>query len=125
MDKNSNSTLEPNNNDYSTIGRVLVLDHPGVKFCLVMAHVVTLVSLWACIKMSHDKVEIRHPVFAMVFQEIIVLVVTELVGYVSLLFMMGDYITLWRIIFLFVSVASLQFHQITWLFVTCLRYYSL
>ncbi len=98
-----------------------VLDNPGVKLALVGIHAGTLLTLCACVKTTYDKVEINHPVFAVVFQGLVILTLCQLIGYISLLFMMVDFIKLWRLIFLAISLSAMQFHQVTWLCVTSIK----
>ncbi len=103
--------------------------HPSDNLNLVLAtiHLLTLSVQSVTAKMVYDKVEIAHPVFAAIFQELVVVTslnvfclvclfstfkITDVrwMDYVMLTYTMG-------------GVFALQFHQTTWLCVTYLRYY--
>ena len=47
----------------------ILLDLPGAKAALALAHAWMLAALLTCARMIYDTVEIAHPVFAVVFQE--------------------------------------------------------
>ncbi len=46
----------------------ILLDLPGAKAALALAHAWMLAALLACARMIYETVEIAHPVFAVVFQ---------------------------------------------------------
>ncbi len=93
----------------------------AAKLSLLLAHVATLAALFTCVRMMYDKVQIKHPVFAVVFQEIMALCTCEAVTYVFLLVMIGDDNETWKVLSMSCSFAALQFHQVFWLCITAMR----
>ena len=100
------------------------------KLLLVCAHAATLAALCACAKTIYDKVEIAHPVFAVVFQEVLVLCATEAAAGAFLLAIVagggdgdgeGQSHAYLHFPFMGVSTMALQFHQISWLCITLMR----
>ncbi len=89
----------------------------------VLAHCVTLLVLAVFAKMTHERAELAHPVFAVIFQEIIIIIFCE----VSALCILTALITypennILLVLYSLPAFTAMQFHQVTWLTVTCLRY---
>ncbi len=50
------------------LDQLVLVDYAAVKLLLVSLHVGTILVLAGCAKMMYDKVELAHPVFAVIFQ---------------------------------------------------------
>ncbi len=93
-------------------------------FTLVAQHVATLIVLVFWIRMSHRTVELAHPMYRLLHQEMVVLALFSSANTIILLTMtiLGS---VWRTtlfaIYMVVNFASLQFHQVTCLSVACIR----
>ncbi len=81
----------------------------------------TFLSLAFFLYVIYSKVEIGHPVFAVVFQEVCILFLSQTIAFLTSLFR-GIPLTLDENIPIFVlSAFTLQFHQWSWLVISCLR----
>lgn len=114
----TNQTEISNLNDFG------LFDQTGYKLVLVLIHALTLLILFTSAKMLYDRVEISHPLFGAIFQEIILLCACETLTYVLLLFMMVHRIDKWVMVYMAISSIAGQFHQTTWCAITYLRYNS-
>ncbi len=50
------------------LDQLVLVDYSAVKLLMVSLHVGTILVLAGCAKMMYDKVELAHPVFAVIFQ---------------------------------------------------------
>ncbi len=50
------------------LDQLVLVDYAAVKLLMVSLHVGTILVLAGCAKMMYDKVELAHPVFAVIFQ---------------------------------------------------------
>ncbi len=96
--------------------------NPVTTIYLATLHTVTLLAFLLVGKMVYDMIEISHPVFALAFQEIVVMVICKVVELICLLCQVVTQSDLAFLLYTFVPVAALQFHQVTWLSITALRY---
>ncbi len=88
---------------------------------LAIFHGVTLLTLTFYAYIMRVKIELKHPVFAVIFQEIIVLFVCELVSFLSVLSSGIDYSVGAYYLPLTVQLMGHLFHQWSWFTITCLR----
>ncbi len=82
---------------------------------------VTIPPTVVLVKMAYDKLDMAHPVFAVVFQELLVLLVCEMISLVSLLlniFVKTEPIA--RLHFIGMRLAA-AFHPASWLVISYLR----
>ncbi len=94
---------------------------PGLLPLLILLHLLMLLTFLVCVYVSYSRVEIGHPVFACLFQEVVVLSLCE-VAEVSLLVLLAVFESeRLTIAYMFVARVALQIHPNTWLVVTCLR----
>ncbi len=112
----SNSTNEFND-DW------IIIDHHWVQAVFSLTHGLTLACIAVFAKMIRHRVEIAHPVFAVIFQEVLVMLFLEMSGLV-LTVLLAAYPENSMLIVLYAMppYASLNFHQVSWLVVTYLRY---
>ncbi len=123
LNKKMNASPAANfTSDSGEEGEFILLDYPGAKLVLIVVHTSVLASLFACAAMMHRATEVAHPVFAVAFQEVAVLCCGELLAFLLLLPMMVEKMQYWFSVFMIISTACLQFHQLSWLAITCLRY---
>ncbi len=97
-----------------------ITEHLGPRATLISLHGGTLLTLWFYTYIIYTKVEIRHPVFAIIFQEAAVLSLTETVSFVYILATAVDYEM--HSPCMFTQIVLHMFHQWSWLVITCLRY---
>lgn len=98
----------------------------AAKLLLASANAATLGVLCAAAKALRDRVEVAHPVFALVFQEAAVLCSCQALCCVLGVLVAiggdeGDAGQMWETLYFVVSNVALQFHQMTWFYVTVLR----
>ena len=86
---------------------------------LAVCHGATLLTLLFYVYVMHAKVEMEHPVFAIVYQEVLLLVVLQIVSFAAVLMSGIDYRKYY--IPLVLQAIAMHFHQCTWLTVTYLR----
>ncbi len=101
----------------------LIVHNPWVLFIFVLGHCFTLSCLGIFAKMLHERAELAHPVFAVIFQEMIVMILCEMSS-LGILIALTFYRRNNSLLMLFYSTpafTAMQFHQVTWLIVTCLR----
>ena len=95
---------------------------PAVKFFLLLAHFSTLAVLLTFALESYRRVDISHPVLAVVFQDTVVLCATKAaVLFVILTMTVFSGSEFWAACLWGLVHATLQFHQVSWLCVTGLR----
>ncbi len=82
-------------------------------------HGATLLTLFFYAYVMHAKVEIAHPVFAVIYQEVCVLCACELISFGALLATGIELDAYFSVMFL--QGMAMSFHQWTWLVVTYLR----
>ena len=113
----SSSGLEKTANDgiYSLADSV-------AKAVLVSAHFATLLYAGLFTFATYTKVEICHPVFAILFQECILLCAFEVVTFILLLSTGVDIDNYKTMKATPPQIAAVHCHQWSWLFVTCLRF---
>ncbi len=93
-------------------------------FVVLVEHGVTLIILFLWFRTTHKHVDVSHPLYALLYQEIIVLALLASLNIIFLLVIMsgeGTKMTMVSGIYLFTYMAALQFHQVTCLLATCLR----
>ena len=100
----------------------LPLESGFAKAGISFAHIVTLSLLSAAAAAVRRRVDLNHPVFAVVFQELIIILFCEL----SAAVLLGITLLFWHSEALLALISActtvgLQFHQLSWLFVTVLR----
>ncbi len=98
-------------------------EDPTALTILLIEHSLTLVALIVCVIVAFDTVEIGHPMYALLYQEVIVLalfVTLNLIVLATMLICDGDSGSLATGIFVGLQAAVLQFHQITCISVACL-----
>ncbi len=100
----------------------LIVSNPWVLAAFVLTHIGTLSVLIFFGKMMHKHAELAHPVFAVIFQEIIIMIICELSALGILAALVAN-LKSTVLVFLYSSCAftAMQFHQVTWLIVTSLR----
>ncbi len=89
------------------------------RACLAFVHGFTLIALCFYAYVVRAKVELQHPVFAVVFQETVVLSALELANFLAILSSGVDYFNQFQPLVL--QCLAVQFHQWSWLAVTYLR----
>ncbi len=94
--------------------------HLAPRATLASLHGGTMLALWFYAYVIHAKVEIQHPVFAIIFQEVVVLSLSETTSFVALLAAAIDYEH--HKFVMLNQMVSQMFHQWSWLVITCLRY---
>ncbi len=95
---------------------------PGLVPFLLLVHLISLSMLFACALIMHRHVEIGHPVFACIFQEVVVLCICETVEIAMLVTNIWFRLEWLAIRYLHVARVALQIHPTTWVIVTSLRY---
>ncbi len=91
---------------------------------IIFQHLATLIILILLIWMAYKTAELRHPVYALLYQELVVLAIFASLSLLDLLFMIvteEDKNSPLTGIYFFIDIAALQLHQITCLSVACLR----
>ncbi len=99
-------------------------DDPIAQTVLIIQHFGTLIILLALLRTAYKTVEIRHPLYALLYQELILLAVFVTMNLFDLALMVvldEDMNSTLTGIYFFIDVAALQLHQITCLSVACLR----
>ncbi len=90
------------------------------RLSLALFHGVTLLALCFYAYIMHAKIDISHPVFAVIYQEILVLLFSELISFVVVLATGIDFNTYYLPLMLQINV--IYFHQWSWFIVTALRH---
>ncbi len=91
---------------------------------LLIQHVVILIVLLVWIRTSRKTVELAHPMYALLHQEMIVLALfssMDIVVLLALPFLEERRGTILGGFYMVINIAALQFHQVTCLSVACLR----
>ena len=88
---------------------------------LAFLHGFTLLALSFYAHVLRTRVEISHPVFAVIFQETLVLCCCEAASFAAVLIAEIDYSYSGYYLPLFLQGLSVHFHQWSWFAVTCLR----
>ncbi len=96
-------------------------DNEALVPTLSVAHSITWLALAASARLLHQRVEIGHPVFAVIFQEVVVLLIIETVAVVLLFTMLLEELEVLALMFLLLMRSALQFHPCTWVIITYLR----
>ncbi len=84
-----------------------------------MCHGATLLTLLFYVYVMHAKVETGHPIFAIVYQEVLLLVGLQIVSFAAVLTTGIDYRKYYLPLVL--QAMAMHFHQCTWVTVTYLR----
>ncbi len=95
--------------------------HLVTTMYLVTLHTLTLLVFLVVDKMVYDMIEITHPVFALAFQEVIVMTACKSIELACLMALAVTGSDLPFMLYTFVPVIALSFHQVTWLSITGLR----
>ena len=100
---------------------------PVWNVCMISSHFLTILLCLGMSKFAYDKTDIAHPVFAIIFHEMVVL--SSLQFALLLLYLVKKSFedfspTKEKIDFLIMFIISFAmfYHQISWLCITCLRY---
>lgn len=92
------------------------------KTILLILYILTIPVYALVAKMIHDVVDVAHPVFAMAFQDVVVLCVYMIFDVLCLMSIFVGYkLDTARVFYHIFQAAAIQFHQWTWLIITCLR----
>ncbi len=91
---------------------------------MAVEQAVILVLLLHLLKLMVDEIELEHPVFAILFQEVIVSCTCSSVVIVTLVLVIciGDYTGMIQLTYHVFATLGLQFHQVSWLIITYIRY---
>ncbi len=93
----------------------------AVMACLMLAYLLTASALMAMATLVFRQIDLGHPVFGVVFQELLVLLTLEM----SMAILLGiHFVTKVEKLLLGLAVAAtfaMQFHQLSWLCITGLR----
>ncbi len=92
-----------------------------IQMLVIQLVIMTIPPTMVITKMTYDKVDLTHPVFAVVFQELLVLIVCEVIslGHLLLSFYIKNDAVI-RGYFFGMRLAAL-FHPSTWLVISYLR----
>ncbi len=113
--------MEPNSTEEYDINWLLADSH-CLQTIFLLTHSGTLACIAVFAKRIHDRAELDHPVFVVIFQEVLVMLAFEACGLVLIIMLMFEHMN--KVILIMYSTlpfAFLQFHQGTWLVVTYLR----
>ena len=78
------------------------------------------ILIWTLfLRLMYKTVEIGHPVFAVIFQEIIVLITVSVVSFLNTA--LTTDLDIWIVNQDLVGISGLSFHQSSWLIITVLR----
>ena len=90
---------------------------------LVFVHAATLVAYLLEMRRTYKTSDLQHPVFACVLQEVAVLSLCLLLHIVSLVLtaVLGDEYEMVHGMYIAALIWALQFHQLTWFAIACLR----
>ncbi len=88
---------------------------------LLVLHWLALLVLLLLAKVTRDTCETTHPVFAVISQEIWMLGCCDLICCISIFWLCGPEKWAASYFFALLGDLTLQFHQISWLVITCLR----
>ena len=89
---------------------------------LVLSHMLSTAGLTVTTLIVWLRIDTSHPVFAIVWQEVLFQLALSLVSFVSLLPLCNDYLLVWYKLTTVITVVSVSFHQVSWLAITHLRY---
>ncbi len=112
-----------NTTTYGDCAGVQPVEGAAANAALALAHAATLAALVATARFIRRGVEVAHPVFAVVLQEVSVLCAADaaVLAVVVTLAVCGRDAGVLIMVMSVTSVAALQFHQLSWLCVTVLR----
>ncbi len=99
-------------------------DDPFQLALFFVQHIMTLIVIVIAIRAAFNTVEIGHPMYALLYQEAIVLalfVAMKLLVLLVMAFVDDSENSLATGFYMAIDVAALQFHQVTCLSVACLR----
>ncbi len=97
-------------------------DGPTAAFGVFSLHLLTLLALVTLSRSLRGKIDLAHPVFAVLHQELMVLSAGQGAVCVLLAAAVASRTEYLLLAMGFVSTLSLQFHQMSWLGITVLRY---
>ncbi len=96
-------------------------------YVLLIEHSATLVLMSWWIRSSYRSVELAHPMYGLLYQEMIVLALSNFLNAIVLLSVMlvdNAEVGIAAGLYIIIDVAALQFHQVTCLSVACIRYFT-
>ncbi len=98
-------------------------DPVAARVLLILVHIATLSVLWTFARRMHERVKVGHPVFAVTFQSVVVMCVTEtFVLLLSVPLVLDlDPTQIFLTLYDCLSQSTLQFYQVSWLIVTIMR----
>ncbi len=103
-----------------------MLDEPNALLVLIPAHFVTVSFLCVLAKIIHERAPMAHPVYAVAFQEVIVLVICAITCLCVLITIAcGNPLNIKFMVYIEPPLIAMQIHQVSWLMITALRYYLL
>ena len=118
-DLDNTSALEVISGPNSTTGENDAPDFLLARAFLAVIHSGTFLTLCFYAYVTHARVEVSHPVFAVVFQEILALAALETVAFLNVLVVGVSYE--FYVVPLVCIALAMQVHQWSWFAVTCLR----
>ncbi len=94
-----------------------------LQAAMALEQALILVLLLAMLKMMREQVELEHPVFALIFQEVVVSCVCSavVVACLVLVILIGDKLEIILMTYQMFTRLGLQFHQVSWLCITYIR----
>ncbi len=103
----------------------LVTEHTiEIVTTLLVQHILTLIVLTSWIRTTHQTVEIAHPMYRILYQEMVVLtLLSSMNAFIMLLMPILEVRTanIFGGMYMVINFAALMFHQITCLSVACIR----
>ncbi len=93
----------------------------GLTCSLVVLHTMALMMFLIIARMIYQGVDIGHPVFAVIFQEVVFMPFFEFFGIVTLLASALFKSEVATVLYFFVIRTSSIFHPVTWVMVSYLR----
>ena len=132
--------MNATSNSFEGCSLLLSTESPQVKALVVLAHLPVLLLLLSTVQDVYQKVQVAHPVFAVVFQvgkrflqqcfvsqmvlckqDLVVLSIGCIAECATLLHVLTSDNEVWVIIGSMFATVVMQFHQLSWLVVTLLR----
>jgi len=91
-----------------------------IKVGLGLNHLLCFFSLTFLLILTYRSLDLDHPVFALILQEILVMAV-GIVAIASVYVAFSDQLSFWCQLYEFIFVGTCLFHEITWMTITFIR----
>jgi len=89
--------------------------------CLGLDQLACLISSLMLTILSYKTLDLRHPVFALIMQEVLIMTMAFFFSVSTFVICIEDCFSLWSQVYELIFVGTCLFHQVTWMTITLIR----